>query len=104
MDFKPIQESIYPQTYGIPPLLEENYVSLCNNKGKNKYQVVIIKFSNCLYPDDCVHDMKIYCSSLTSYDYFDITIKNVKYNDIKHRGYLPYAKTLCKKENCKFTS
>jgi len=104
MDLQPITESTQESIkYDTPPILVDNYVTLCNGKGKREYKVYYVKFTHCLYTNDCVHNMTICCVDhlLMENKYFDITINNVRYNDIKNKGYLSYAKMILNQPICK---
>jgi hypothetical protein len=97
---EPIQE---PIKYDTPPTITNNYISLFNDKGKKEYKVYYVKFTHCLYTDECIHNMTICCVDhlLMENKYFDITINNVRYNDIKNKGYLSYAKMILNQPICK---
>jgi hypothetical protein len=117
MDFTTIPETNVIVNYSVPPLVIDNIIELCNNKGKKKYKISYTAFTNCIasIPDECVHDIlvnyqPIYSMSeefFTTYGpgFFTqtLTIHNVKYDDIKKQGYIPlmvYKKFEVKK-NCK---
>ncbi len=97
MNFIPIQESDpLPVSYGSPPLVIQNRISLCNSKGKKYYDVYSVKISKCLHPTECIHHLTIHYVEylFTQTDHLVLVVDNVKYEDIKNKGYLPFIKPI----------
>jgi hypothetical protein len=94
MDFIPIPETI-DVNYSIPPLVIDNTISLFDNKGRKYYKIYYTAFTNCInsLPNECVHDILISYSPIDDFSINfkneQLTVHNVKYDDIKKQGYIP---------------